>query len=154
MAKQLIRGMTMVALLVAIALVTAVASASGQSTISRADIPFEFVAGNKTLAAGHYRITNVSSGAEVLKIAGTESGQSVFRLTISVQASARKNEGKLVFRRYGNHYFLAEVWMTGESAGRQLMKSKAEKSIERELASNRSQRGPAFERVEIALLRD
>ena len=40
----------------------------------------------------------------------------------------------MVFHRYGHNYFLAEVW-NGDTAGRQLTKSRQERAIERELAS-------------------
>jgi hypothetical protein len=59
----------------------------------------------------------------------------------------------LVFRHYGNQYFLTEVWAAGETNGRQLAKSARQRAIERELASTSSksewaQRG--YEIVEVA----
>jgi len=53
-----------------------------------------------------------------------------------------------VFHRYGNTYFLSQIWMAGESTGRELLKTREERALERELkviALNQ----PAFEVVEV-----
>src|SRR5207244_6047829 len=40
---------------------------------------------------------------------------------------------QLVFHRYGNRYFLYQIWVRGENRGRELPQTR----LERELASNR-----------------
>jgi hypothetical protein len=35
----------------------------------------------------------------------------------------------LTFRRYGNTYFLAQVWVSGSAEGREMIKSKAERDL-------------------------
>ncbi len=40
-----------------------------------------------------------------------------------------KSESKLVFNRYGDRYFLSQVWTEGNSQGRQLLMSDREKEI-------------------------
>jgi len=35
-------------------------------------------------------------------------------------------EGKLIFHRYGDRYFLSQMWMPGNPTGRELPPSKAE----------------------------
>jgi hypothetical protein len=52
----------------------------------------------------------------------------------------------LVFHRYGSQYFLAQVWSAGNSEGRELPRSRAE----REVASNNQ---PAAQLVAIAALK-
>jgi hypothetical protein len=59
---------------------------------------------------------------------------SVIRLSDPTKQRNNKSYARLIFHRYGQNYFLAEVW-SGESTGRQLLKSKHERAIERELAS-------------------
>ena len=152
MTRQLIKGMTMLLLVVALALFSAVASAYAQSTsTASADIPFEFVVGNKTLAAGRYQLSAASAGSEVMKIRGNE--QSAMTLTTGLEHGARSEQGKLVFNRYGNRYFLREIWNAGDNTGRRLPKSKEEKAIQRELASVRSKTESNFERIQVALVR-
>lgn len=151
MTKQLIKGMAMLLLLVALAFVTAVASANAQST---ANVPFDFVAGGKSMAAGKYIVSNSTSGGEIVRISSS-SNETVFNLTTRLNNGRPAQKSKLVFHRYGHRYFLAEIWKAGESEGQKLVKSREEKAIERELASITSksefaQRG--YERVEIALV--
>ena len=152
MARQLIKGMTMLLMVVALAFVTAVAS----NAQSAANVPFEFMAGNKSLPAGHYSVSNSTSGGEIVRIRAAKNETSVFSLTMRVNKGTAVEESKLVFHRYGNRYFLAEIWRAGEADGQKLLKSREEKAIEREWASITSksefaQRG--YERVEIALVR-
>jgi hypothetical protein len=154
MARQLIKGMTMLMLLVALAFVTAVVSAQAQ-TPSVANVPFEFVAADKSMPAGRYLISNNNPATgDIVKIASRMKDASLFALTTRVQASATQEKGKLVFHRYGNRYFLAEIWTAGTRDGQKLRKSREEKSIERELASITSKSEIAqsrFERVEVTL---
>jgi len=154
MARQLIKGMTMVLLVVALAIVTA--SAYGQSTRSSAEIPFDFIVGSDSLAAGHYYVSNATAGGATVKIAAAEAATSVLRMTSSIGGGAPAKSSKLVFNRYGNRYFLAEIWIEGDSQGKKLMKSREEKALQRELASMTSKSESAqlsYERVEVALAR-
>jgi hypothetical protein len=53
-------------------------------------------------------------------------------VTSRVEAPGRQEIGKLVFHRYGDRYFLSQVWGTDQSTGSQLQKT----AQERELARN------------------
>jgi hypothetical protein len=46
------------------------------------------------------------------------------------EAAKAPDQGKLVFNRYGDRYFLSEIWTAGDTSGRTLLVSK----VERELA--------------------
>jgi hypothetical protein len=150
MKKQMIKGFTMFTLIVALALVTAVVSANGQSQAVKADIPFEFAVGDKTLPSGEYAIRSATAGGAAMMVRSENTKNSALRLTNAIEDKRSGGQVKLVFHRYGERYFLAEVW-TGES-GRELLKSRQERAIERELASIPSKGGSArarYERVEI-----
>jgi hypothetical protein len=151
MRKQFLKGFAMLVGIITVAMVTAVASANGQSMPTKANIPFEFVVGNRSLPAGAYTIRSVSSTGEALRVVnGRNSKDSAARLT--VEASGKSQQAKLVFHRYGDRYFLAEVWSSPED-GRQLLPSKEERAIRKErsrLAANTPAQ-PGFETVEIAL---
>lgn len=154
MKTEFVRGTTMLLLVMALAFVTAVA-ANGQSRLSRTDVPFEFVANNQTLPAGHYDVADLTAG-QVIKISNVKEAKAIFANTMPVSRKGDIDTGKLVFHRYGNRYFLAEIWVAGEREGQQLRKSKEEKAIQNEMAMIRSKTDqPAFsyERVEIALVR-
>jgi len=150
MKKQMIKGFTMFTLIVALALVTAVVSANGQSQAVKADVPFEFAVGDKTLPSGEYAIRPATAGGAAMMIRSENTKNAALRLTNAIEDKRSVGQVKLVFHRYGERYFLAEVW-TGES-GRELLKSTQERAIERELASIPSKGGSArarYERVEI-----
>jgi len=134
MARQIAKGLTMLILLLTMALVTAVATADGQSQHKlNARIPFEFIVGDKTLAAGQYEVNTVGITQDVLAIRGRESNDSVIRLAMTREPKESK-PARLVFHRYGNSYFLSEVWEGGDGLGRQLKESAQENGMKRELS--------------------
>jgi hypothetical protein len=135
MKREILRGFMMLMLVVTVALGTAAVSVNAQTANEvMANIPFEFVVGDKTLKAGEYTVRSATAGNEALMIQGTENGMSAMRLSGSTNQEKAKTHARLVFHRYGQRYFLAQVW-NGEKIGRDLMKSKQERAIERELAS-------------------
>jgi len=133
MKKNILKGFTMLMLLVAVALATAVVSANAQSTAVKANIPFEFIVADKMLPAGTYSVTTVNAARDALRIQSADGKNSAMRLSGPTEQK-NKSRARMVFHRYGHNYFLAEVW-NGESTGRELAKSKQERAIERELAS-------------------
>ena len=150
MARQIIKGFTMLSLVVALAFVAAVTSAYGQTSRRQvATIPFEFAVGDKNLPAGEYAVGSITAGGEALLIKGTDQSNAAIRMTNRVNKLEPAETGKLVFRRYANNYFLTEVWVAGDSTGRSLVKSARQRAIEREMAANPSTREQASSRYEI-----
>ncbi len=105
---------------------TRVARAQEQMVVN---VPFEFVAGNKTLPAGEYAVKTTGPTHTLVLIDRRDSDASAFLATNAVVANNIQSESRLVFNRYGDRYFLAQVWSSGSSRGRQLMKSSREKEI-------------------------
>ena len=138
----------MLMLVVALAFVTAVTSANGQSQNVRANVPFEFIVGSTSLPSGEYTVASMTSAGDTLRIRSADSKASALRLTNVM--GGKSEHAKLVFHRYGERYFLAEVW--DNESGRQIAPSKQERAIQRELASTgvKAQSAQAkYERVEI-----
>jgi hypothetical protein len=136
MKKELLKGFTMVMLLVVLALASAVVSANAQSSKKIvADVPFEFSVGYKTMLAGQYSVQIVLSTGNGLLIQNADATESVVRLTEATDRIKDKTHARLIFHRYGERYFLAEVWNGAETSGRRVFKSLEESAIERELAS-------------------
>lgn len=137
MKKQLLKGVTMLASIVALAFATAlVSSAQSRSRQLTADVPFDFVVGERTLAAGSYAVGTISSASsEAVVIRSSDGRQKAIRLTNSISDNAATRRARLVFHRYGNTYFLTQVWAAGANEGREMIKSKLERS-ESELAKN------------------
>jgi hypothetical protein len=93
------------------------------------NIPFAFVAGNATLPAGEYRVQKMDENSAVVLIRCSGPSASAMVLSNAAQAKETQTQSKLVFHRYGNRYFLSQVWSAGSIRGRQLLKSPREKEI-------------------------
>ncbi|HLN97459.1 MAG TPA: hypothetical protein VK208_03155 [Pyrinomonadaceae bacterium] len=155
---ELVRALTMVALVVVFAVATAVGSANPQAADKVvANIPFEFSVGYKTMPAGEYSVKSILSASNALLIQSADGKRSALRLSEATNRAKDRGPARLVFHRYGERYFLAQVWNGAENTGRQLIKSQEERAIERELAGLASADNPArasYETVEIvAVLR-
>ncbi len=99
-----------------------------------ADIPFAFNAGSKTLPSGKYTVTlvNPSSDRNVLQIKSSDGRFSVLLQTTDIIGRVDTN-AKLMFRRYGEQYFLAQAWMAAERTGLATVKSSAERKLQDEI---------------------
>jgi hypothetical protein len=141
MKKQAVKALTMLVSIIVLAFATAVASnAQSSGKNLRANIPFEFVVGDKTLAAGQYSVGQITTNSnEGIAIVSRDRQHRVIRLTSAVSTRSPMKHSSLTFRRYGSTYYLAKVWMAGSAEGRETLKSKAERSVERELARNSSE---------------
>src|SRR5262245_32917921 len=93
-----------------------------------ANIPFDFVVGGKEFKAGKYSVSRVapSNSPGTLIIRGEENGGSA---TFNVNNAIDKGDAgtRLIFRRYGNQYFLAKVFDGYSGEGAELLKSKSER---------------------------
>lgn len=140
MKKQAYIIVTMIALMTVVGLSTAKAQTSGTTQLI-ANIPFEFSVGNKTMPAGEYtvRCTNPASDLKVFQLRSRDGRASVMARTNSVIGKTQE-DAKLVFNRYGDHYFFAQAWFQADSTGVQVSKSRSEKQIARELAANKVSR--------------
>jgi hypothetical protein len=92
------------------------------------NIPFDFVAGNTTLPAGEYSVTPGSQGVVFLRDRDNTSASAILNTNAAV-SSQPQSESKLIFNRYGDRYFLSQIWTEGYSQGRQLLKSAREKEM-------------------------
>jgi hypothetical protein len=156
MSKQIVKSLTMLTLVVGLALAAAVVSANGQARSHRvtADIPFDFIVGDKILPSGKYTVREVTSNGEGLMIRSNDGKSSVIRLSNSVAEKSEERTARMVFHRYGQQYFLAEVW-SGEDYGRKLFQCKRERNLRQELASNASKSDSAkgsYEVVKVVAL--
>ena len=100
-------------------------------------IPFDFVVGQKTLAAGTYRIEPFRRDSNTtLQIQNTDTGATAFVITNPIETGSTRREAKLVFQNFEGRYVLAQVYPAGESGGRQLVGSQRRRGASDSLAQN------------------
>ncbi len=99
----------------------------------RADIPFDFMAAGSNLVAGEYTLVTTGNTDQVLQMCNLQQHRCVFMIASQVASKAHNDPGKLVFNRYGDQYFLSEIWslslvrtLPQDRRERQLAKSGAE----------------------------
>jgi hypothetical protein len=110
-------------------------AAQAQSTHLKITVPFEFTAGTVQLPAGEYEVKTVGpSGGPLLSIRSLNSDKGLYIGSNSCQSLNPVADAKLGFHRYGQQYFLAEVWNRHSSVGHQIQIS----SRQTELARNQS----------------
>jgi len=110
------------------------AQTSGPQTL-RANIPFSFNVGDKTLPAGVYTVAvvNPASDHRALQIRSADGHASAIIQTTQMRGSLA-DQAKLMFRRYGDQYFFAQAQLAGEPISLVAARSRAERSTRRTLA--------------------
>ena len=112
---------------------TAVSTRAQASYGVRGNVPFDFIVGDKTIPAGRIAVQGVSSDAAgVLSIANVNQGKLTKRAWRTLAGASESAQCKLVFNKYGNRYFLTQIWIPGYQTW-EVMKSKQERILEREL---------------------
>jgi len=141
MKKRALSNFTMLTVLLALTAVS-VAAQSERSKIT--NIPFSFIVGEKTLPAGEYTVEpNRRDFDKVWLVQSRDGRTSALFTTMPVRASETQEKTKFVFHKYGDQYFLSQIWTPGGNSGRELLIPR----LERELAKN------AIERQTIVLAR-
>ena len=144
MKNQMLRIFLMSSLL-AILTVSSVYAQSNQE--QTANIPFSFTVGSKVFPAGEYVVAhlNPQSDKAALLIKSADGRMSKIVLMTPVQAGEAQESARLVFNRYGEQYFLAQVWTPADNMGLELPKSRSERTLARDAGEH------APERTAIAL---
>jgi hypothetical protein len=105
-------------------------SAEAQTGGVRATVPFHFIVGGKTFAAGEYTMVE---GRQRVSVVSAADGRTVaIALANEVSGQLAGATGRIVFRCYDTRCFLAELWSPTEQNGRQLLISPTESESSRE----------------------
>ena len=105
------------------------ACANAQSIQVTANVPFDFVVDKATLPAGDYSLDAISSNSKALAVRNRDAGVQMMVLSNAARSLNPAPDTRLVFHRYGERYFLSQIWIQGEAEGRQLTTSKHEAEI-------------------------
>ena len=85
--------------------------------LMKVNVPFSFTVDNQTLPAGVYFVKAVTPEHSI-SLTSDDSKHATIINDLPNYASAPSLNSRLVFHRYGNEYFLMQVWTKGESVAR------------------------------------
>src|SRR5215831_15497222 len=119
MKKQVLNAVITLSVIAALS----IAGFAGLDGKLEANIPFDFMVGGKKLPAGKYTVGEGGAGA-TLMVRNWETRQAAAAIAQGLQVRDG-SKPLLVFRRYGDQYFLAKV--ISYSSGLELLKTKAER---------------------------
>jgi len=117
--------------LITICLLFTSATLFAQTTSQRlmkVDIPFAFSVEDHSLPAAEYLVFTVTPERSI-RFISTDGKHSAIVNTLPNHASLPSENSRLVFHRYGNEYFLAQVWTAGQNVARNPLSSKAAMEI-------------------------
>lgn len=136
MKNQILKTLAISAVTLFAVFATSVVAANGQSAARvSAQIPFDFVVGDKTMSAGRYIVSTQMQDHSALLIRNMKANSAAVRLSDTIQSRQNKPNARLVFHRYGQTYFLAEVWQAGANSGWSLHRSNRERKLQQEQAA-------------------
>ena len=110
-----------------IAAVLAAAAAFAQiSTPVQANVPFDFIVAGQTMHAGPYTVKQATPAVLIVKAADGKANAAV--MGVGMHSLFSQEGCRLVFHRYGNTYFLSEIWSSG-SDGQKLPETRREREM-------------------------
>ena len=110
---------------------------AAQTSVLKANIPFEFNLSGNVMPAGEY-VFHMSAGSVVLRLNNFDANAGA--LSMGVPASVRNTNGaSITFNRYGDTYFLSSVVNGYIGAGFQAAISKSERELARTTTAQKYQ---------------
>jgi hypothetical protein len=120
------------------------AQMTSSQRLMKVNIPFAFGVQDQSLPAGQYLVFTVTPERSI-RIVSANGKHSAIVNTLPNYAKEPSSNSRLVFHRYGNEYFLAEVWTAGQDVARNPLSSK--KAME---SASNGERPEAFTVVALA----
>jgi len=100
----------------------------------KAEIPFAFHVRDVAMPAGSYTVEEINTTGTVA-ITNNETGKAILTLAPGNRLG-RTEESKLVFNKYGDRYFLAELWFAGKDVGDCISRGKLEREVSKAPAAS------------------
>ena len=90
------------------------------------NIPFEFSAGTKKLQPGLYSIKRLSGNYLALRSTDGKSTV-ILNAPINLASTDQNSAERLVFKKYGEQYYLSQIWLTVDTGRELAVRQKAAK---------------------------
>lgn len=94
-----------------------------------AQVPFQFTVGNVTIPAGEIRVQVADQQGWVLRVSNRDTQRSFFVSAVPSAAGKAAQVSALVFRKYGDQYFLTGMKVERSQAVYEFRQSKLEKEL-------------------------
>ena len=107
-----------------------------------ADIPFSFTSGSEIMPAGKYKIIELPQ--HMIQLRSEDLKHVRYMPAMTVQTFRIADRSKLIFHRYGDQYFLNQVWAAGSMEHVEVRRGPAEQEM------LRVQNNPAPTTTEVA----
>ena len=117
-----LRSQITICLLFTAAAITLSAQTTSQRLMT-VNIPFAFSVENHSLPEGEYTIFTVTPERSI-RIVSSDGKHSAIVNTLPNYANSPSENSRLVFRRYGDDYFLTQVWTAGQDVARNPLSTK------------------------------
>ena len=117
---------------VTVALVVLSGMAAAQligSTRVVAQVPFEFMVANKIVPAGECEVQAITMDGQTLVIRNAEAKMGLFSPSSQSEGKQDASNYALVFKHYGNRYFLSGIKLQGSKVSYRLPESKVEAEL-------------------------
>jgi hypothetical protein len=118
----------------------------GTSRKLSAQVPFEFLAGNKLVPAGECIVQSAGTGGNTIQLSNWNAKISLFSVVSMGESQKGAGVDSLIFHRYGDRYFLSGMKLASTGATYRLPEGKAEAEL-------RAQNVPATEEILLAALK-
>ena len=124
MRKQILSVVATLALIIPMSII----GLAGLSGSVSANIPFDFMVGGKEFKAGKYSVSRLfaSNTTDTLIIRSADNSEAA-NFNVNNVSGKGESQARLIFRRYGDQYFLAQIFDGQSREGYGLLKSKAER---------------------------
>ena len=126
------KRITTIALCLLASLVAA-GTASAQDNAARAAVPFGFYVGNTWVPAGTYTLSSETRSPEVIFIRNADN--KIALMNVGHAAEKKSDAHALVFKKYGDKYFLREIRCSACRLNIAFSSSKREKAAQTQEAS-------------------
>jgi hypothetical protein len=99
------------------------------STRVVAQVPFEFMVANKIVPAGECEVQAITVDGQTLMIRNAEAKVGLFSQSSQAEAKQNASNYAMVFKHYGDRYFLAGIKLQGSKVTYRLPESKVEAEL-------------------------
>jgi len=124
-------------LLFAATLALAVTTVASAQTIKvKVNVPFNFIVNRATLPAGEYLVQSVDDAGKVLAIRDLATNTTNLVVFNSCRSLESTSQTKLIFHRYGDRYFLNQIWVEGNDSGHELSPSPREREVAKDFSGH------------------